>query len=81
MDRQIRGAGVAWLCQEPGPDCGPDGYDHPGGHYHGAGRGKQKSGNGQEEHCTLCLYRAEGYVSANLARKTTGFSEEDLELL
>lgn len=27
------------------------------------------------------LYRAEGYVSANLARKTTGFSEEDMELL
>ena len=27
------------------------------------------------------LYRAEGYVSANLARKTTGFSQEDLELL
>ena len=27
------------------------------------------------------LYRAEGYVSANLARKTTGFSEEDLDLL
>lgn len=27
------------------------------------------------------LYRAEGYVSANLARKTTGFSEEDLEML
>ena len=27
------------------------------------------------------LYRAEGYISANLARKTTGFSEEDLELL
>lgn len=27
------------------------------------------------------LYRAEGYVSANLARKTTGFSEEDLSLL
>lgn len=27
------------------------------------------------------LYRAEGYVSANLAQKTTGFSEEDLELL
>ena len=27
------------------------------------------------------LYRAEGYVSANLARKTTGFSENDLELL
>ena len=27
------------------------------------------------------LYRAEGYVSANLARKTTGFSDEDLSLL
>lgn len=27
------------------------------------------------------LYRAEGYISANLARKTTGFSEEDLALL
>lgn len=27
------------------------------------------------------LYRAEGFVSANLARKVTGFSEEDLQLL
>lgn len=27
------------------------------------------------------LYRCEGYISANLARKTTGFSEEDLCLL
>lgn len=27
------------------------------------------------------LYRVEGYVSANLARKSTGFSEEDLQLL
>ncbi len=27
------------------------------------------------------LYRGEGYISANLARKVTGFSEEDLELL
>lgn len=27
------------------------------------------------------LYRAEGYVSANLARKVTGFSDEDLALL
>ena len=27
------------------------------------------------------LYKVEGYVSANLARKTTGFSEEDLALL
>ena len=27
------------------------------------------------------LYRCEGFVSANLARKTTGFSDSDLELL
>lgn len=27
------------------------------------------------------LYRVEGYVSANLARKVTGFSEDDLKLL
>lgn len=27
------------------------------------------------------MYRAEGYISANLARKSTGFSEGDLELL
>ena len=27
------------------------------------------------------LYRCEGYVSANLARKSTGFSDEDLSLL
>ena len=27
------------------------------------------------------LYRVEGYISANIARKVTGFSEEDLELL
>ncbi|MBQ2618947.1 MAG: type I-C CRISPR-associated protein Cas7/Csd2 [Oscillospiraceae bacterium] len=26
------------------------------------------------------LYRCEGYISANLARKTTGFSDEDLDL-
>ena len=27
------------------------------------------------------LYRAEGFVSANLARRVTGFSEEDLQML
>lgn len=27
------------------------------------------------------LYRVEGYISANLARKVTGFSEEDVDLL
>lgn len=27
------------------------------------------------------LYRAEGFISANLARRTTGFSDVDLQLL
>ena len=27
------------------------------------------------------LYQAKGYISANLARKSTGFSDEDLEIL
>ncbi len=36
---------------------------------------------GRKSIVPYALYRAEGYVSANLARKVTGFSEEDLELL
>lgn len=36
---------------------------------------------GRKNIVPYALYRAEGYVSANLARKVTGFSEEDLELL
>lgn len=36
---------------------------------------------GRKNIIPYALYRAEGYISANLARKVTGFSEEDLELL
>ena len=36
---------------------------------------------GRKHIIPYALYRAEGYVSANLARKTTGFSEDDLQLL
>lgn len=36
---------------------------------------------GRKHIVPYALYRAEGYVSANLARKTTGFSEDDLQLL
>ena len=42
---------------------------------------KKKTEMGQKHIIPYALYRAEGFVSANLARKTTGFSEEDLELL
>lgn len=36
---------------------------------------------GRKNIVPYALYRAEGYISANLARKVTGFSNEDLELL
>ena len=37
---------------------------------------------GRKYMCALRpLPRCEGYISANLARKTTGFSADDLELL
>ena len=36
---------------------------------------------GRKHIIPYALYRAEGYVSANLARKATGFSDEDLQLL
>lgn len=45
---------------------------------------EKKSGNtqlGRKYIVPYGLYRVEGYISANLARKTTGFSEDDLELL
>ena len=42
---------------------------------------KKDTEMGRKHIIPYALYRAEGYVSANLARKTTGFSEEDLDLL
>ena len=42
---------------------------------------KQGTEMGRKYIVPYALYRAEGYVSANLARKTTGFSEDDLQLL
>lgn len=36
---------------------------------------------GRKNIVPYALYRAEGYISANLARRVTGFSENDLELL
>ncbi len=41
----------------------------------------KKTEMGRKYILPYALYRCEGYVSANLARKTTGFSEEDLSLL
>ncbi len=42
---------------------------------------KKKTEMGRKEIVPYGMYRAEGFVSANLARKVTGFSEADLELL
>lgn len=42
---------------------------------------KKSTEMGRKNIVPYALYRAEGYISANLARKVTGFSEDDLELL
>jgi len=42
---------------------------------------KKDTEMGRKHIVPYALYRAEGYVSANLAQKTTGFSEDDLKLL
>ena len=42
---------------------------------------EKKTEIGRKSIIPYALYRTEGYVSANLARKVTGFSEEDLKLL
>lgn len=42
---------------------------------------KKSTEMGRKHIVPYALYRAEGYVSANLARKVTGFSEDDLSLL
>ena len=42
---------------------------------------KKKTEMGRKYSVPYGLYRAEGFVSANLARRVTGFSEEDLQLL
>jgi len=42
---------------------------------------EKKQTMGKKQIVPYALYRAEGYVSANLAEKVTGFSTEDLDLL
>lgn len=42
---------------------------------------KKETEMGRKHIIPYALYRVEGYISANLARKSTGFSECDLELL
>lgn len=42
---------------------------------------EKKTEMGRKHIVPYGLYRAEGYVSAELARRKTGFSEDDLELL
>lgn len=41
---------------------------------------KKTNEMGRKHIVPYALYKTEGYISANLARKTTGFSEDDLQL-
>ena len=45
-----------------------------------ADAGKKNTEMGRKYIIPYGLYKCEGYISANLARKTTGFTEEDLSL-
>ena len=42
---------------------------------------KKTNEMGRKHIVPYALYKTEGYVSANIAKKTTGFSEKDLELM
>ena len=46
-----------------------------------ANEGETSSKMGRKHIVPYALYKTEGYISANIARKTTGFTEDDLELL
>ena len=46
-----------------------------------ANEGEKSSTMGRKHIVPYALYRMDGYVSANLAQKTTGFTENDLALL
>jgi CRISPR-associated protein Csd2 len=46
-----------------------------------ANEGESSSKMGRKHFVPYALYKTEGYISANIAKKTTGFSEEDVELL
>ena len=46
-----------------------------------ANEGESSSKMGKKHIVPYALYKTEGYVSAKVAKKLTGFSEEDLELL
>ncbi|HCC07114.1 MAG TPA: type I-C CRISPR-associated protein Cas7/Csd2 [Clostridiales bacterium] len=46
-----------------------------------ANEGEKSSTMGRKHIVPYALYKTEGYVSANIAKSTTGFTEDDLELL
>ncbi len=68
---------AAGICAQCGTGR-PAGSDHyPRCDYNGADAENKGTEMGRKHIIPYGLYRAEGYVSANLARKVTGFSEEE----
>ena len=78
-----KGTGTNWICQEEyDPVVSQEVTITRSCHYCSEKDAENKSAEmGRKSIVPYGLYRAEGYISANLARKVTGFSEEDLELL
>ena len=69
------------FCPQRGTVIPPGGHHHPRPSPPRPTRRKKGTEMGRKYVIPYGLYRCEGYVSANLARKTTGFSEADLSLL
>ena len=74
--------GAAGLCPQRGARYPPGDHHYTGGHHYRGGRGEKGDGDGPQVHRPLWTVPVRGAISpANLASKTTGFSEEDLSLL
>ena len=79
---QVRGPVQLGFAQSVDPIMPQEVSDHPCGYHHGRGCSQKGHGGGPRIHrAAYGLYRAEGFISADLARKTTGFDEDDLALL
>ena len=73
--------GAARLCPLHRPHRAAGGHHYPHCHHHRIRRPDKTTEMGRKYVVPYGLYRAEGFVSANLARRVTGFSEEDLQML
>ena len=71
----------AWIWKKHRSDRSPGGYVDARSDHDRRRCAEKKTEMGRKFIVPYALYQAEGYISANLARKVTHFSEDDLNLL